>query len=314
MATLGGRCWKSGVRERIREGAQAQSSLKPKQAEFEIFASGRAEIGQNTPDAKLYCQTLPRNTWENGHPYPSIRNLVAVHRLREVSCLYGFTRFEAAPTSTDGDIEDIGLAVRGAPISEGADWLPAVEQFGEGLFIHFDERNILEWLGHAHVLDRQAKLLHGFEKRSVRYGKSAPRYPSTAYYLLHSLSHALMQEIALDCGYPASSLKERVYAHSSDQGGMVDRCPKCSCGATAGNQGTLGGLVELTRRFVRILKSALERERLCSGATSPLKVNEGRSNTPSVSRNCASGSLGRYIAREDGQASLSQNNNANRGS
>jgi len=35
--------------------------------------------------------------------------------------------------------------------------------------------------------------------------------------------------------------------------------------ATAGNQGTLGGLVEVTRRFVRILKSALERQRLCSG-------------------------------------------------
>jgi hypothetical protein len=27
----------------------------------------------------------------------------------------------------------------------------------------------------------------------------------------------------------------------------------------------LGGLVEVTRRFVRLLKSALERERLCSG-------------------------------------------------
>lgn len=35
--------------------------------------------------------------------------------------------------------------------------------------------------------------------------------------------------------------------------------------ATAGNQGTLGGLVEVTRRFVQILRSALERERLCSG-------------------------------------------------
>jgi hypothetical protein len=31
---------------------------------------------------------------------------------------------------------------------------------------------------------------------------------------LHSLAHALMTEIALDCGYPASSLKERVYALS----------------------------------------------------------------------------------------------------
>ena len=62
-----------------------------------------------------------------------------VHRLREVSCLYGFTRFEAAPTATDGDIEDVNLAVHGAPVARDADWLPASEQFGEGLFIHCDE-------------------------------------------------------------------------------------------------------------------------------------------------------------------------------
>ena len=191
--------------QRIREGAQAQSNLKPKQSEFDIFASGRPEIGQNTADAKLYAQTLDRSAWEKEQRCPSVRNLVAVHRLREVSCLYGFTRFEAAPTSTDGDIEDIGLAVRGAPISEGADWLPAVEQFGEGLFIHFDERAILEWLERTPVRDRHAKLLNGFNKWATRFGKNAPRYPGAAYYLLHSLSHALMQEIALDCGYPASS-------------------------------------------------------------------------------------------------------------
>jgi hypothetical protein len=41
--------------------------------------------------------------------------------LREVSCLSGFTRFEAAPTGADGEIEDIQLAVRGAPISRDAD-------------------------------------------------------------------------------------------------------------------------------------------------------------------------------------------------
>jgi hypothetical protein len=48
----------------------------------------------------------------------AIKNLVAVHRLREVSSLYGFTRFEAAPTSADGEIEDLQLAVPGAPIAK----------------------------------------------------------------------------------------------------------------------------------------------------------------------------------------------------
>ena len=91
----------------------------------------------------------PRDVWADPDAeidLSAIKNLVAVHRLREVSCLYGFTRFEAAPTGADGDIEDIQLSVRGAPISRDADWLPAIEQFGEGIFIHFDEAAIGEWL------------------------------------------------------------------------------------------------------------------------------------------------------------------------
>jgi hypothetical protein len=121
---------------RIREGAIVESSGSPKIAEFDVFASGRPEIGQNSPTAKLYAQTLPRDAWVDPAAeidLSVIKNIVAVHRLRAVSCLYGFTRFEAAPTSADGELEDVGLAVDGAPISRGSDWLPAIEQFGEGI-------------------------------------------------------------------------------------------------------------------------------------------------------------------------------------
>src|SRR5262249_8432684 len=134
--------------KRIREGAILDSG-RPKLSEFDVFASGRPEIGQNTPTAKLYAQTLPRDAWADpnaGLDLSAIKNLVAVHRLREVSCLYGFTRFEAAPTSADGELEDVQLAVRGAPITQHADWLPAIEQFGEGIFIHFDSTAVAEWL------------------------------------------------------------------------------------------------------------------------------------------------------------------------
>jgi hypothetical protein len=69
-----------------------------------------------------------------------------------------------------------------------------------------------------------------------------------------------MAEIALDCGYPASSLKERVYALSSKRGGgEVDRC-----GILIYTQGTLGGLVATAPRFAYILKSALDRLQICS--------------------------------------------------
>ena len=166
--------------QRIRDGARADGNRSPKLSEFDAFACGRPEIGQNHPAAKLYAQTLPRDAWadpEAGLDLSVIRNLVAVHRLREVSCLYGFTRFEAAPTGADGEIEDIQLAVRGAPISRDADWLPAIEQFGEGIFIHFDEEAISRRLQKESTQRRNEKLLAGYGHWQKRFGGKAPQYP-----------------------------------------------------------------------------------------------------------------------------------------
>ena len=53
---------------RIREGASADASKSPKVAEFDVFASGRDEIGQNNPNAKLYAQTLKRESWDANSP------------------------------------------------------------------------------------------------------------------------------------------------------------------------------------------------------------------------------------------------------
>ena len=62
--------------------------------------------------------------------------------------------------------------------------------------------------------------------------------------LLHSFAHALMRQFALDCGYGAASLCERIYS----------RPPESVSGAMAGiliytsapdSEGTLGGLVSL---------------------------------------------------------------------
>src|SRR5499427_6837367 len=252
---------------RIRQGAIGNAKQSPKLAEFEQFASGRPEIGQNHPSAKLYAQTLARSVWadpKTDADLSAIKGIVAVHRLREVSCLYGFTRFDAAPTSADGELEDVQLAVRGAPISRDADWLPAIEQFGEGIFVHFDEAAIDRWLSGISNT-RHEKLIGGYHHWTKRFNGKGPKYPGTEYVLLHSLSHALITEIALDCGYPASSLKERVYALSSpSSGGACDCCGILIYTATAGAQGTLGGLVGTAPSFANILQRALERSAICS--------------------------------------------------
>ena len=251
----------------LRGQTEQQVSLSPKVAEFDVFASGQPQIGDSGPNAMLSAETLPRDHWDPDRAIhcADIRNLVAVHRLREVSCLYGFTRFEAAPTVADGDVEDIGLAVDGAPISAGADWLPAIEQFGEGLFVHFDEDRIREWMTRPEVRDRAWTLSAGQARWTALRNRPIPGGRGLVYTMLHSLSHALMTEIALDCGYPSSALKERVYAEANPRSpAQIDRCGILIYTATTGSQGTLGGLVATSSRFATVLRSALERVVLCS--------------------------------------------------
>ena len=177
--------------QQLRSRYDQDSSLPPKLAEFDVFASGEPTIGDNQPGSLLYAETLMRGLWDpdNDPTLKPIRNLVVVHRLREVSCLYGFTRFEAAPTAADGDLEDIRLAVHGAPLSLAADWLPAVEQFGEGLFIQFDETAVAEWFAREPVRDRAAQLLAGFLLWKREHG-SARRPWSGLHDAARALSRA----------------------------------------------------------------------------------------------------------------------------
>ncbi len=257
-----------------------------KVAEFDVFASGRTLIGAAASNSRLHAETISRAVWDRnvGVDLSGIKNLVAVHRLREVSCLYGFTRFEAAPTSADGELEDIHLAVDGAPISLSADWLPAVEQFGEGIFIHFDEARIQGWLREDAVQQRVLALADGHEAWARgRFQAKQPQFPGGAYVFLHSLAHALMTEIALDCGYPASSLKERVYALGEERAaGLPQRCGILIYTASTGALGTLGGLVATVPRFAQALRSALLRLELCSNDPvcadhAPMDSNDDRS-------------------------------------
>lgn len=251
----------------LRGRVQQDAAVSPKLAEFDVFASDAALIGENRPDALLFAETLPRDRWDarSDPALAPIKSLVAVHRLREVCALYGFTRFEAAPTAADGELEDVHLAVDGAPLSIGADWLPAVEQFGEGLFVHFDEARIVSWLGGTPVADRSLQLYAGF-KRWEELRAVTMLYPGPVYTMLHGLSHALMAEIALECGYPASALKERVYALPEPGGSPhhISRCGILIYTASSGTQGTLGGLVATAGHFAAILRSALDRLTICS--------------------------------------------------
>ncbi len=245
--------------------AQYQAIEKaPKVAEFDLLASGLEEIGSDTADAKLHARTLARTGWDGDRPrLAPIASVVAVHRLREVSCLYGFTRFEAAPTAIDGDLEELTIAVEGAALATDLEWLPAVEQLGEGIFLRFDPAALAAWAARPAVAVRGEALHRGWSRwRDGQAYADRLRFPRLGYYAIHGFSHALMNEIALECGYPATALKERLYAIVDDG---EPRFGLLIYTASTGAQGTLGGLLAVLSRLGAIAERALDALALCSG-------------------------------------------------
>jgi hypothetical protein len=80
------------------------------------------------------------------------------------------------------------------------------------LFLQFSGQAISEWLLSPEVNARSAKLAIGFAEWKKEHVGSNREFPGAAYLMLHSFSHLLITALALSCGYPASSIRERVYA------------------------------------------------------------------------------------------------------
>jgi hypothetical protein len=87
--------------------------------------------------------------------------------------------------------------------------------------------------------------------------QDSAHFPGIPYYMLHSLSHLLLISISLECGYPASSLRERVYSASGRYGILIYT-------GSSDAEGTLGGLVLAGHDIKRHFSRALEMGSLCS--------------------------------------------------
>jgi hypothetical protein len=80
--------------------------------------------------------------------------------------------------------------------------------------------------------------------------------------LLHTFSHVLVRQLALDSGYSSASLRERLYC-SGSQARMAGILIYT---ATPDSEGSLGGLVELAKpgKLGPLIERALESSRLCA--------------------------------------------------
>lgn len=236
------------------EGNDHPNLLLPEWAAF-----SNPETQHQTPDFKLKPVEPPEK-------YRDVfSQVVLIDRLREVRALVGFTRIDSPGEMADTDEEET-LVI--SPISrKKPGWVPAIEVRGEGIFLQFKEEEILKWLAKSAVKnwDRMFFQAHAEWRKNRMIEKPEANYPGLRYVLLHSFSHALMRQIAMECGYTQASIRERIYSNNPGQSG----------GPMAGillytsapdSEGTLGGLVSLgePQNLSRHIEAALESCSLCA--------------------------------------------------
>ena len=238
---------------RRKQGGGEDASVK--QVELEALLAVPEGYGDDVPvDPNFHARRLPDAAWRMSKVTDDIESVVQVHRLREVLSLAGFTRFEAMTPDIHGEYDS---DVHRAQLAREPLWFPAVENRGEGVLLTVKKSALNAWLERAAVRDRIATLVEGHE-RWVKERKVMKTFPGGTYVMLHTLSHLLIQSISMRCGYPASSIRERIYVEEQGYGILLYT-------ANAGAEGTLGGLVQQARSMDAHLAHALHAGALCSG-------------------------------------------------
>jgi hypothetical protein len=236
-----------------RKGGETTETRGIREVELETLLSAEPEVGDDRPGGIYYAKSIAIPKMKAAIA-SRIERVVKVHRLREVTAQVGFTRFEAAVSDVNGELQ---LDVERASLAREPSWVPAVENRGEGIFLAFSQKAIQKWLERGSVKARGAQLVGGFMAWRKAHTATKAVFPGLPYVMLHSVSHLLITTVALDCGYAASSIRERIYVGDAGSGILLYT-------ASPDAEGTLGGLVEAADRIGEYLRQALDLGRLCA--------------------------------------------------
>lgn len=192
-----------------------------------------------------------------------VAGLHLVDRLKETRALYGFSRLLSQ--KPPGSPSYQSMMWRSIPAAVDDRWLPAAEVYGEGIFIRFQEKPLTMWenrivtTGYLDSLQQRADASAAASQRDRE--KVTPRL-----VMLHTLAHLLIKRLAFECGYGASSLRERLYVNCDAAKPDENMAGLLIYTASGDSEGSMGGLVRMGEplRFQKILAQALEDARWCS--------------------------------------------------
>ena len=135
-------------------------------------------------------------------------------------------------------------------------WLPCVIKKGEGIFLVFN-KNFIKKCMTGEMKERLDSLVenHKIWEKESRWPSAVNIDPQ--YILLHSISHILIKELALQSGYNEASMSERIYSSENMCGLLIY--------TTSSGDGSLGGLVrQAEHNMMEIIENAFLKAKTCS--------------------------------------------------
>lgn len=251
----------NGFSEREAEIAKSENEYR-----FDEYKYITEKEGETRIDNELIFEKINDSLFQSD----LISSIYKMDKIRITSVQTSYTRQE--PISTDLFLKDNDeITTTKEKIKKkftsnyaiNSKYLPAIESYGEGIFFHFDDDNLNDWImSNPKVQERINIIIDNHNNMDSSFNRDLELTPK--YVLIHTFSHLIIKELEYLCGYPATSIQERLYIdHSLKMNGVLIY-------TIAGSEGSYGGLTSIcdNDKIGKLILSAMIRARDC--ATDPI--------------------------------------------
>lgn len=225
----------------------------------------------NSDEKDLILEEIPLNDTLKNYGFEKI---IKIKRLKLTSVQTGYTRLSPMDRDifSNGKDKFIRFDNKNIPLKakftvakpNETDYLMGVENFGEGIFIKWEDKRIKTFIEDLLKIEKSEKEINSlFQRILLNEMINKEKFTNTTHLaktlLIHSFSHLIIKELEFLCGYPSSSVAERIYCDFDTMNGLLIY-------TIAGSEGSFGGLIKQadSDNFTKILTSALFRAKDCS--------------------------------------------------
>jgi hypothetical protein len=235
------------------ENQKSETVDEEEEYRFQEYNFIKTKDPNDNNDLELKMRKIPMNKYGILNDY--FQNIFLIDSLIETRIQTGFTRmlpYDPAKEKENVQSNSLGKL----------DWYPGITVKGEGIFFEFNEKNLNDW-ENKFKQDHLLKINDNYNK--TRKDRNLPeRKLNTKFFLIHTFSHLLINQLSYSCGYGSASLRERIYCD-------LDFPDKKMNGvliytASGDSEGSLGGLVREgePENIEKVIRDALLKSEVCS--------------------------------------------------